>query len=169
MENQLNKKFIALIILCWLYSESVLAETIVLHKCWTPIVKNAYGDKIKNFKEYSKYQKKTFSRAKFQDYIIKVNIENSKIESQLLYESDDPFITSSMGNYSRYEITEKDEYLFLGKKVNTPNKGRMIAVDVDKKKAGTWTGDIKNFKFTVNCKMYKSSNSILKSILKKIN
>ena len=91
MENHLNKKSITLIILCWLYSESVFAETIVLHKCWTPIVKNAYGDKIKNFKEYSKYQKKTFSRAKFQDYIIKVNIENSKIESQLLYESDDPY------------------------------------------------------------------------------
>ncbi|MDC1159078.1 hypothetical protein OAT08_05910 [Pelagibacteraceae bacterium] len=44
----------------------------------------------------------------------------------------------------------------------------MIVVDV-KKKAGIWTGDTKNFKFDIGCKLYNNKISILKLILKKIN
>ena len=47
-----------------------------------------------------------------------------------------------------------------------PNKGRMIAIDLEKKQAGYWVGNIKNFKkFYTSCKLYKGGSSTLKSSL----
>ena len=166
------KKLLVIIVLGLLWSSSVYAETIVLHKCWEPRIKNAYGDKVKSFKEFAKYLNKSRD---FKDYIIKIDTDKSPILSRFILSGGfDPFDPKT--EYSNYEIIENRGTLIIGKivpndlEVYHPNKGRMIAIDLEKKQAGYWVGNIKNFKkFYTSCKLHKGGSSTLKSILKKLN
>ena len=45
---------------------------IVFNKCWQPIEKNAYGDKVKNFKEIKKLEN-------IDDFIVKINTDSNSI------------------------------------------------------------------------------------------
>ena len=74
-------KLLVIIVLGLLWSGSVYAETIVFHKCWEPRIKNAYGDKVKSFKEFSKYLNKSRD---FKDYIIKIDTDKSSILSRFI-------------------------------------------------------------------------------------
>jgi hypothetical protein len=157
-------KLLVIIVLGLLWSGSVYAETIVFHKCWEPRIKNAYGDKVKSFKEFSKYLNKSRD---FKDYIIKIDTDKSSILSRFILSNGfDPIDPKT--EYSNYVIVENRGTFIIGKKVYHPNKGRMIAIDLEKKQAGYWVGNIKNFKkFYTSCKLYKGGSSILESILKR--
>jgi hypothetical protein len=48
------KKLLGIVVLSLLLSGNAYAKIFVLNKCWEPIEKNAYGDKVKNFKEFKK-------------------------------------------------------------------------------------------------------------------
>ena len=76
----------------------------------------------------------------------------------------DPFDQKT--EYSSYTILENKGTFIIGQKDYNPNKGRMIAIDLEKKQAGYWVGNIKNFKkFYTSCKLYKGGSSTLKSSL----
>ena len=157
------KKLFLILVLCLLWGGSAYAETIVLHKCWEPRTKNSYGDKVKSFKEFAKYLNKSRD---FKDYIIKIDTDNSSILSRFILSSDvfDPFNPKT--EYSNYTIVENKGTFIIGQKDYNPNKGLMIAIDLEKKQAGYWVGNIKNFKkFYTSCKLYKGGSSTLKSSL----
>ena len=159
------KKLFLILVLGLLWGGSAYAETIVLHKCWEPRTKNAYGDKVKSFKEFAKYLNKSRD---FKDYIIKIDTDNSSILSRFILSSDvfNPFDQKT--EYSSYTIVENKGTFIIGQKDYNPNKGRMIAIDLEKKQAGYWVGNIKNFKkFYTSCKLYKGGSGTFKNILGK--
>ena len=83
------KKLLGIMVLSLLLSGNAYAKIFVLNKCWEPIEKNAYGDKVKNFKEYKKVQKEKFKNTKyvFEDHIIKIDSEKMTIVKR--YDTDD--------------------------------------------------------------------------------
>ena len=165
-------KIILFILITFSWTNLSSAETFVLNKCWVPIEKNAYGDKVKNFKEFKKIKK-------IEDHIIKINVEKMTIIKRyvLAGEKDyyDPY--HSRVNLINFKITNFKDNIIVGtnkfKKILKPEDGnRMITVDLNSRKAAIWYSkqNQKTIKFNISCKVYKEyDNSILKSILKMLN
>ena len=91
----------------------------VLNKCWTPIEKNAYGDKVKNFKEFKKNKK-------IEDYIIKIDTEKMTIVKRYVLPGDyyDPF--DPRLNLMSFDIL--DIFLCIALFVLPPQASRNIVV-----------------------------------------
>jgi hypothetical protein len=163
-------KIILFILITFGWTNLSLAETFVLNKCWAPIEKNAYGDKVKSFKEFKKIKK-------IKDYIIKVDTKKKKIVKRYMLPGDkfDPF--DPRHNSQSFNIIDTSNNVIVGKNegyVSFKNPGGylLIKVDLKNKRAGTWFSeeDKNSIDFHLSCKTYKgSNNSILKSILKMLN
>ena len=162
------KKILGIIVLGLLLSGNAYAKIFVLNKCWQPIEKNAYRDKVKNFKEYKKVQKEKFKNTKyiFEDSIIKIDSEKMTIVKKDIYKEDSwPFDTIE------FEIVNLKNNMIVGKG-KPPFSKKIINIDLNNKKAAIWNSkqDKKTIKFDISCKLYKGSDdSILRSILKMIN
>ena len=165
-------KIILFILIIFGWTNLALAEIFVLNKCWSPIEKNAYGDKVKNFKEFKKIKE-------IEDHIIKINAEKMTIIKRyvLAGEKDyyDPY--HPRVNLIKFKISNFKDNIIVGtnkfKKILKPEDGnRMITVDLNNRKAAIWYSkqNQKTIKFKISCKVYKESdNSTLKSILKMLN
>ena len=144
------------------------AQIFVLNKCWEPIEKNAYGDKVKNFKEYKQVQNEKFKNTiyVFEDYIIKINSEKMTIVTKDLFKEESwPFSTME------FEIINFKNNMLVGKG-KPPFSKKIINIDLNNKKAAIWNSkqDKETIKFDISCKLYKGSDdSMLRSILKMIN
>jgi len=162
------KKLLGIVVLGLLLGGNAYAKIFVLNKCWEPIEKNAYGDKVKNFKEYKKVQKEKFKNTKyvFEDNIIKIDSEKMTIVKKDIYKEDSwPFDTIE------FEIVNLKNNMIVGKG-KPPFSKKIINIDLNNKKAAIWNSkqDKKTIKFDISCKLYKGSDdSILRSILKMIN
>ena len=162
------KKLLSIIVLGLLLGGNAYAKIFVLNKCWEPIEKNAFGDKVKNFKEYKKVQKEKFKNTKyvFEDNIIKIDSEKMTIVKKDIYKEDSwPFDTIE------FEIVNLKNNMIVGKG-KPPFSKKIINIDLNNKKAAIWNSkqDKKTIKFDISCKLYKGSDdSMLRSILKMIN
>ena len=164
------KKILSIAFLLLVFAENAYAETFVLNKCWAYIEKNAYGDKVKSFKEFKKIKK-------IKDYIIKVDTKKKKIVKRYVLPGDkfDPF--DPRQKLQSFNIIDTSNNVIVGKNegyVSFKNPGGylLIMVDLKNKRAGTWFSeeDQNSIDFHLSCKTYKgSNNSILKSILKMLN
>jgi hypothetical protein len=162
------KKLFLTILFTLVLSGNVYAKIFVLNKCWEPIEKNAYGDKVKNFKEYKQVQNEKFKNTiyVFEDYIIKINSEKMTIVTKDLFKEESwPFSTME------FEIINFKNNMLVGKG-KPPFSKKIINIDLNNKKAAIWNSkqDKETIKFNISCKLYKGSDdSILRSILKMIN
>lgn len=162
------KKLLGIVVISFMLSVNAYAKIFVLNKCWEPIEKNAYGDKVKNFKEYKKVQKEKFKNTKyvFEDNIIKIDSEKMTIVKKDIYKEDSwPFDTIE------FEIVNLKNNMIVGKG-KPPFSKKIINIDLNNKKAAIWNSkqDKKTIKFDISCKLYKGSDdSIMRSILKMIN
>jgi hypothetical protein len=162
------KKLLSILVMSLLFYSNAYAQIFVLNKCWEPIEKNAYGDKVKNFKEYKKVQKENFKNTKhvFEDNIIKINSEKMTIVKKHLFKENSwPFGTME------FQIISLKKNTIVGKG-KPPFSKQIININLNNKKAAIWNSkqDKKNIKFDISCKLYKGSDdSILRSILKMIN
>ena len=162
------KKFFLTILFTLVLSGNVYAKIFVLNKCWEPIEKNAYGDKVKNFKEYKQVQNEKFKNTiyVFEDYIIKINSEKMTIVTKDLFKEESwPFSTME------FEIINFKNNMLVGKG-KPPFSKKIINIDLNNKKAAIWNSkqDKETIKFDISCKLYEGSDdSILRSILKMIN
>ena len=162
------KKLFLTILFTLVLSGNVYAKIFVLNKCWEPIEKNAYGDKVKNFKEYKQVQNEKFKNTiyVFEDYIIKINSEKMTIVTKDLFKEESwPFSTME------FEIINFKNNMLVGKG-KPPFSKKIINIDLNNKKAAIWNTkqDKETIKFDISCKLYEGSDdSILRSILKMIN
>ena len=162
------KKFFLTILFTLVLSGNVYAKIFVLNKCWEPVEKNAYGDKVKNFKEYKQVQNEKFKNTiyVFEDYIIKINSEKMTIVTKDLFKEESwPFSTME------FEIINFKNNMLVGKG-KPPFSKKIINIDLNNKKAAIWNSkqDKETIKFDISCKLYEGSDdSILRSILKMIN
>jgi hypothetical protein len=162
------KKLFLTILFTLVLSGNVYAKIFVLNKCWEPIEKNAYGDKVKNFKEYKQVQNEKFKNTiyVFEDYIIKINSEKMTIVTKDLFKEESwPFSTME------FEIINFKNNMLVGKG-KPPFSKKIINIDLNNKKAAIWNSkqDKETIKFDISCKLYEGSDdSILRSILKMIN
>jgi hypothetical protein len=165
------KKFLGIMILSLLLYGNAYGKIFTLNKCWVPIEKNVYGDKVKNFKEFK-------ITREIEDHIIKIDSEKKTIVKRYVLDDKkdiDPFdqkkniFTYKISNFKNGIINGKFNYTsFLGYYY----RDQMITVDLNRRKAAIWnsTKDKKTIKFDISCKLYKGSDdSILRSILKMIN
>ena len=162
------KKLFLTILFTLVLSGNAYAKMFVLNKCWEPIEKNAYGDKVKNFKEYKQVQNEKFKNTiyVFEDYIIKINSEKMTIVTKDLFKEESwPFSTME------FEIINFKNNMLVGKG-KPPFSKKIININLNNKKAAIWNSkqDKKNIKFDISCKLYEGSDdSTLRSILKMIN
>jgi hypothetical protein len=162
------KKLFLTILFTLVLSGNAYAKMFVLNKCWEPIEKNAYGDKVKNFKEYKQVQNEKFKNTiyVFEDYIIKINSEKMTIVTKDLFKEESwPFSTME------FEIINFKNNMLVGKG-KPPFSKKIINIDLNNKKAAIWNSkqDKETIKFDISCKLYEGSDdSILRSILKMIN
>lgn len=162
------KKLFLTILFTLVLSGNAYAKMFVLNKCWEPIEKNAYGDKVKNFKEYKQVQNEKFKNTiyVFEDYIIKINSEKMTIVTKDLFKEESwPF--SKM----EFEIINFKNNMLVGKG-KPPFSKKIININLNNKKAAIWNSkqDKETIKFDISCKLYEGSDdSILRSILKMIN
>jgi hypothetical protein len=162
------KKLFLTILFTLVLSGNAYAKMFVLNKCWEPIEKNAYGDKVKNFKEYKQVQNEKFKNTiyVFEDYIIKINSEKMTIVTKDLFKEESwPFSTME------FEIINFKNNMLVGKG-KPPFSKKIINIDLNNKKAAIWNTkqDKETIKFDISCKLYEGSDdSILRSILKMIN
>ena len=106
------KKLFLTILFTLVLSGNAYAKMFVLNKCWEPIEKNAYGDKVKNFKEYKQVQNEKFKNTiyVFEDYIIKINSEKMTIVTKDLFKEESwPFSTME------FEIINFKNNMLVGK------------------------------------------------------
>lgn len=162
------KKLFLTILFTLVLSGNAYAKMFVLNKCWEPIEKNAYGDKVKNFKEYKQVQNEKFKNTiyVFEDYIIKINSEKMTIVTKDLFKEESwPFSTME------FEIINFKNNMLVGKG-KPPFSKKIINIDLNNKKAAIWNSkqDKETIKFDISCKLYEGSDdSTLRSILKMIN
>jgi hypothetical protein len=162
------KKLFLTILFTLVLSGNAYAKMFVLNKCWEPIEKNAYGDKVKNFKEYKQVQNEKFKNTiyVFEDYIIKINSEKMTIVTKDLFKEESwPFSTME------FEIINFKNNMLVGKG-KPPFSKQIININLNNKKAAIWNSkqDKKDIKFDISCKLYEGSDdSTLRSILKMIN
>ena len=163
-------------ILSLLLYGNAYGKIFTLNKCWVPIEKNVYGDKVKNFKEFKKTKE-------IEDHIIKIDSEKKTIVKRYVLDDKkniDPFdqkkiFTYKISNFKNGIINGKFNYTSVRNSTEELlgyYRDQMITVDLNRRKAAIWnsTKDKKTIKFDISCKLYKGSDdSILRSILKMIN
>lgn len=169
MLNLKHTKIILFILIAFSWNNLSSAEMFVLNKCWTPIEKNAYGDKVKNFKEFKKNKK-------IEDYIIKIDTEKMTIVKRYVLPGDyyDPF--DPRLNLMSFDILDISNNKVVGKNegylsFKNPGGYLLIIVDLKNKKAGTWLSEESPnlIDYHISCKAYKEDILNLKSILKMLN
>lgn len=163
------KNIILIFLFSFLLISNVKAEVFVLNECWAPIEKNAYGDKVKNFKEFKKNKK-------IEDYIIKIDTEKMTIVKRYVLPGDnyDPF--DPRHNLMSFDILDISNNKVVGKNegylsFKNPGGYLLIMVDLKNKKAGTWFSEESPnlIDYDISCKAYKEDSLNLKSILKMLN
>jgi len=179
------KKLLGIVVLGLLLSGNAYAKIFVLNKCWEPIEKNAYGDKVKNFKEFKKIKE-------IEDHIIKIDSEKMIIVKRYVHDDEKNINPSDRDRFIEFEIYNFKNNIIKGNVrdrwsleeiINSQKKkdkyqtakehhGKLINVDLNSKKAAIWNSkqDKETIKFDISCKLYEGSDdSILRSILKMIN
>ena len=167
------KKLVSIFVFIFLWSSVSIAETIVFNKCWEPIEKNAYGDKVKNFKEFKKLKN-------IDDFIVKINTDSNSIVIKNVIDRDgfDPF--DPRLKTTEYKINYLTKDIAVGYRIKYAegtytkgiNRNLNVTVDLNKHKLYFWTKKKpKEFYSKISCKLYKGTNSgsFLHKILKMLN
>ena len=169
------KKLLSILVMSLLLHGNAYGKIFTLNKCWTPIEKNVYGDKVRNFKEFKKVKE-------IDDNIIKIDFEKKTIIKRYVPDDKKNIDTFEHNEILAYKISNFKNGIINGKfysssepstlRALTRNKNQMITVDLNRRKAAIWVSkqDKKTIRFNISCKLYKGSeDSILRSILKMIN
>lgn len=170
------KRLLGILILSLLLYGNAYGKIFTLNRCWAPIEKNVYGDKVKNFKEFKKTKE-------IEDHIIKIDSEKKTIIKRYVLDDKKNIDTSDHNEILTYKISNFKNGIINGKfnYTSEPNtlraitgyyNNQMITIDLNRREAAIWNPkqDKKTIKFDISCKLYKGSDdSMLRSILKMIN